>query len=654
MNAAFFARHRRPLTVTAAALLIIVLGRFANGNVTLRAASWGIVPSGAEFGWLTVLRAIFGFVFLLLVCWVLATATGAVRGVGGNGKASLGQGLIVSSVFWLASDKAELDWRAIRWTGGVIAGLFFVTYLPAWFWTNSVYVGGVMLVAQVIGLLWNDLFTESPRWAGMVPFLAGAPTVAPEAAARGDYWRDARMIRKEWDRKVQDLLTKMENVGAKVKAPKLIGTPEVTRRSISLILEPPPQWNRPGIEQLAGILTNEWNGVQSQVREERADRMSRRRMRIDIAMEPLPMSIPYPDGDRGYGVPIGVGLMGDVLRLEVGARGVPHVLVAGQAGSGKSSAMRVMGLGLVGRGAQVRCIDPKGEGDLEGISTDPTLYRPAEWAEWFDFLWEEQQRRAELKRRGEDPGPPIVTMIDELAQIATKMGARNKQEADDLAAAHQAYMRLIFIGRGTGLHIISATQQASAQNLGGKDQGTAIRAQHLGRILFGRASEAENRRMVLGDRLVTEQDMEKMQEAPPGRAWVSGMTPRDTGLVHCVQFFDVPEMAGAAAGDSRARPMPADPASSENDHQSVPPVVLDDRRALRDLVAEYVHAHGPTERPELCRVVADQPVPVTTMRNVLRALEAAGLVRVTGGGSGNAPVVVHPAGEWPAAGTGGA
>jgi hypothetical protein len=159
--------------------------------------------------------------------------------------------------------------------------------------------------------------------------------------------------------------------------------------------------------------------------------------------------------------------------------------------------------------------------------------------------------------------------------------------------------------------------------------------------------------MVLGDRLLTPQDVENMQEAPAGRAWVSGMAPRDTGLVHCIQFYDVPEMGGVA-GDSRARPMPASTVPSVDDHEVSSPVVLDDRRALRDLVAEYVHAHGPTERPELCRVVADQPVPVTTMRNVLRALEAAGLVRVTGGGSGNAPVVVHPAGEWPAAGTGGA
>jgi hypothetical protein len=51
-----------------------------------------------------------------------------------------------------------------------------------------------------------------------------------------------------------------------------------------------------------------------------------------------------------------------------------------------------MGLGMVARGADVRCIDPKGEGDLDGISHHPTMFDPAEWADWFDFLWDEQIR----------------------------------------------------------------------------------------------------------------------------------------------------------------------------------------------------------------------------------------------------------------------
>ena len=637
MNRAWVTKHRRALTTTAVAIGLILAGRFAHGNLTVRQATYGFVPVEWQFGWVSILRAMFAGILLLTVMWVAATFLGAARSVTGNGKASLGQGLIVSSILWVASDKAEFDWRALRITGMVLAGLLVASYLPMVVWENAQYAGYAILVGQVLGVFWVELFTEQPRWGTALGFLnAPEQTTTPE---RGDYWRDARSIRKGWDKLVQDLMAKMEDVGAKVKAPKLVGDPEVTERSISLVVEPPSMWTYKGLVQLAGGLTNEWSGQQSQVRVEKSDRMSKRRMRIDIAMMPLPESIPYPDGDTGYGVPIGVGMMGDVLRLEVGPRGVPHVLVAGQSGAGKSSAMRVMGLGMVARGADVRCIDPKGEGDLDGISHHPTMFDPAEWADWFDFLWDEQIRRATVKREGGDPGLPIVTMIDELMQIATKQGARDAAGAKRLDAAHKAYMRIIGIGRGSGLHIISATQQASAQNLGGDKQGTTIRAQHLGRVLLGRASETENRKMVLGDRLLTDQDIEKMQEAPPGRAWVSGMTPRDTGLVHCVQFFDVPEMAGGAGVPvlDRATPEPA-PDGRETINAG-----SGEQDALRYLVADAVHTDGAQPRADLCTRFG---VPVTTMRNALRKAEQAGWVKVESPG-GNQPVVVHPVGAWP-------
>jgi hypothetical protein len=130
-----------------------------------------------------------------------------------------------------------------------------------------------------------------------------------------------------------------------------------------------------------------------------------------------------------------------------------------------------------------------------------------------------------------------------------------------LKDAKKAYERIINIGRGTGLHIVSGIQQASAQNMGG---GTDIRDQHLGRILLGRSSTKENRGMVLGDRNLTAQDIQKMQYAPAGRAWVSGMTRRDTGLVHCVQIFDVPEMAGGGGVPVFDRPTPS-PAPEDGD-----------------------------------------------------------------------------------------
>jgi hypothetical protein len=632
MTPAWVTKHRKALTYTGAGLGLILAGRFAHDGVTVRNATYGFVPWDMEFGWVSALRLMFGFALALLLMQVGTLILGSVRGLAGNGKASLGQGLAFSSFLWLASDKAEFDWRAVRITGIVTASLLVATYLPAWVWQNLVYVGAALLVGQVLGVFWTDLFTDKPRWAKWLP----EPAPVQAVDARGDYWKDRKKIRKEWDKLVQDLMSKSAEPGAKVKAPKLVGDPEVDERSIRLVVEPPSMWTFDGLSQLAAGITNEWSGEQSQVREEKSTRMSKRRMAIEIAMTPLEESIAYPIGDGEYGAPIGVGLMGNTIRLEIGPRGVPHVLVAGQSGSGKSSAMRVIGLGMVAQGARVVCIDPKGEGDLEGISNEQTLFRISEWVDHFDWLWDEQERRAAIKLRGGDPGQPIVTMIDELTQITKGQGARTTPEEHMLKDAKKAYERIINIGRGTGLHIVSGIQQASAENMGG---GTAIRDQHLGRILLGRSSTKENRGMVLGDRNPTAQDIEKMQFAPAGRAWVSGMTPRDTGLVHCVQIFDVPEMAGGGGVPVFDRTTPS-PAPEDGDDTTAGSGEQD---ALRYLLADAVHQDGPLHRSVLCDRFG---VAVTTARHVLRKAESSGWVRVESPG-GNAPVVVHPAGVWP-------
>jgi hypothetical protein len=623
MTPAWVTKHRKALLTTLTGLGLIAAGRYAHEGITY---------NGWQFGWVTILRILLIGIGIVVALSVVGMFTGALSSAAGNGKASLGQGMIFTGLLWVASDKADLDWRAIRWTAVAFMGLVVCALLPRWVWEHSVYVGAALLLGQVIGLFWTDLFTDTPRWARWLP-----EPKAPVVETKGAYWRDAKQIRKGWDKLMQKIAASTTDGGGKAKMPKLVTDPTVTARAINLIVEPPPEWGRDGVSKLAGVLTNEWNGVQSQVREQPADRMARRRMRIDIAMQALPDSIPYPHSDHAPGVPLGEDLMGEVIRLELGTRGVPHVLVAGQSGSGKTSGMRVMGLGLVQRNARVVCIDPKREGDLDGISPEAVLYQPAEWADWFDFLWEEQERRATIKREGGDPGPPIATLIDEVTQIATGMGARDDTAAKHLANANRSFMRVAFIGRGTGIHLLSGLQQASAEALGGK-MATAVRDQHLGRVLFGRAASPENRKMVLGDRLLSQQDVEKMQEAPPGRAWVSGMTPRDTGLVHCVQFFDVPEMAGAGV-PVFDRPTPS-PAPEDGDDTTAGSGEQD---ALRYLLADAVHQDGPQPRSVLCDRFG---VPVTTARHVLRKAESSGWVRVESPG-GNAPVVVHPAGDWP-------
>lgn len=630
-------RHRGALAVTGVAVFLVFAGRFAYT---------GFHVGGFEFGWVTVLRLALAAVGALIVLSVAGVFIGAVNGVVGNGKASMGQGLMFSSLVWIASDRAELDWRALRNVALVILGLVVAAVAPAWVWVNAPIVGGFMLAGQVVGVFWSELFGDDPRW--------GRWLRRPRVVEESGWGRDAKRIRREWPKHVQDLMSKGEGpVKSKVKAPKLVDV-NVAERWIRLDVEPPAMWSDDGLNQLATGLMHSWSGKQHRVTPLESDRMSSRLMRIEVAMKPLPEDLPYPVGDSGFGAPIGEDLMGNVLRIEIGSKGVPHVLVAGQSGSGKSNGMRVIGHGMVNQGADVCMIDPKGEGDLDGISKRPTLYLIAEWVDWLDWLWDEQQRRAQIKRDGGDPGRPIVTMIDELTQITKQQGGRTDHEKQLLKAAAQSYARMINIGRGTGIHIVSGIQMPSAENMGG---GTDVRAQHLGRIIFGRDSTLENRKMVLGDRNVSDADIAAMQYAPPGRAWVSGMTPRETGRVHCVQFFNYPEATAqsrpqlsledefwgveraASQHHPVAEPPTPEPASSE-------PVAA----SLRDLVVGYVHEHGPTERPVL-QGLTDPPAKLTTLRRVLRRAREDGLVAFDDGPArGNQVVVVHPAGVWPPTG----
>ncbi len=630
-------------------VLLILAGRYSHGGIPIP------VGDGVDVGWVTILRGVLlvlaGFVVLHLVGAVVSAVKAAT---GENRQASIGQGIAVSGLFWLASDKAELDKRAIGWTVAGFAGLVVLALLPAWVWVGAQVAGVGLLVGMVLGVLWPELFPEVPRWARFVPWLEGRERAA--RPAEGDPGRDARKIKREWRPTVLDLLSKVEGGprgnGPKPKVPKLIGLPRVTHRAVSVTIEPPDAWPRDYVSQFGGWLLHRWNGKQLEIGNAEAGRLSRRRMTIDIVLEPMPDTLPMPSpivvSPRG-GVPLGEDLLGNVVYLEVGPRGVPHVLVAGTSGSGKSTGMRGMGLGLVAAGAEVIGIDPKGEGDLEGMGASRVLYTAAEWCDHFLWLLDEQEKRRALKRRGEDFGRPIVSMIDEVIQIATGLGARDTAEQKLLGKAHKGYARAVFIGRGVGLHLFSGTQQASAAAFG-KDLGTAIRNQHLGRIIFGRGAMRQDVDMVMAGRPITPEDLEQMVEAPKGRAWVSGMVDNGDMRIRAMQFYLVPEVHESLRADREEREARGHDGSELLDAdgwsgQSEPPAdEVGERRALRDLVIDELARHGSLERAELCRRISDPPIDVSTMRGTLTRLERAGLVRLSGG-QGNTPVVVHLAAE---------
>lgn len=157
-----------------------------------------------------------------------------------------------------------------------------------------------------------------------------------------------------------------------------------------------------------------------------------------------------------------LGMTSDGLPLLVrlGSADVPHILIAGTTGSGKSEAARTMlasfALFQHEREIQLLIIDPKAS-DFRGFGELPHLLCPivqdAETAqERFDWLVDEMTRRqqARVKR------PRIVVMIDELADLLMQGGG----------ALEELLTRLVQRGRSAGISIIGCTQKPTAGVLG--------------------------------------------------------------------------------------------------------------------------------------------------------------------------------------------
>lgn len=157
---------------------------------------------------------------------------------------------------------------------------------------------------------------------------------------------------------------------------------------------------------------------------------------------------------------LGMGVDGVPLLVRLGVPDVPHVLIAGTTGSGKSQAARALLASLVlyqpPREIQLLLIDPKAS-DFRVFAAAPHLVCPIvetaedarERLEW--LVGEMEQRQSVRVMR-----PRIVVLIDELADLLMQGGCA----LEDLLA------RLIQRGRSAGICVIGCTQKPTAGVLG--------------------------------------------------------------------------------------------------------------------------------------------------------------------------------------------
>jgi len=183
---------------------------------------------------------------------------------------------------------------------------------------------------------------------------------------------------------------------------------------------------------------------------------------------------------------------------------MPHVLVAGSTGSGKSVALNSMLLSLLfsatPQEVKLLLIDPKRLelSIYENIPhlLAPVVYKPKEAAQVLNRIVEEMQRRyrilaeqgvrniegynrvSALGRSNESPMPYIVVIVDELADLML-VSAREVEDA---------LMRLAQMSRAAGIHLIVATQRPSVDVLTG-----IIKANFSARISFQVSSKTDSR-----------------------------------------------------------------------------------------------------------------------------------------------------------------
>ena len=254
----------------------------------------------------------------------------------------------------------------------------------------------------------------------------------------------------------------------------------------------------------------------------------------------------YKEIDSNLALALGRDVAGHVVVADL--KKMPHLLIAGATGSGKSVCMNSVLINLLYRNTpqdmRLLLVDPKRVEFTEynGIphlltsvitETDKTIsalrWAVAEMERRYQMLASHNRRNIEAFNdtipAGEQKMPYIVVVVDELADLMTQ--ASNEVEA--------SIVRLAQMARAVGIHLIVATQRPSVDVITG-----LIKANITSRVAFAVASNADSRTILDqagADKLLGRGDMLFISSDRPQPRRIQGVFLKDKEIRTVTDFL---------------------------------------------------------------------------------------------------------------------
>lgn len=217
------------------------------------------------------------------------------------------------------------------------------------------------------------------------------------------------------------------------------------------------------------------------------------------------------DAAPGLSVPFATGVEGVPVGFDPAS--VPHCLVAGATGSGKSSCLQSLIYGLVAKGASLVIVDPtKGGADFRFAEPWSLAFATTipEAAAAIRAVYQEVMDRKDRNaaagvgssRDLPDPPPPLVVLVDEFTSLVLpepvpKVRGDFPEAAAEVEAIEELNAARVQIGssvsriareaRSANVILLLATQKLSAKLMENVPGGNDLR-DNLGRCLLGQAS----------------------------------------------------------------------------------------------------------------------------------------------------------------------